>query len=239
MKEITQFENHTVEIWRRPKQRHINLRVRPDGALRVTCGLKVPKRDIFGFIRESDGFIKKSLADLAEFYRKHPPKKAQTGEPYLYFGERFPLQLVWTWKPKIKVQFRDGEFEMTAPTDSGAEERRLAIQKFFKREGAKYLRACSDFWAQKMNLQPMSVSIRGQTSRWGSCTSRGDINLNWKLLAVPPDVIDYVVIHELAHLIHMDHSPRFWNLVAEYFPDHKRAKRWLREHEPELAVQFK
>ncbi|MGE3759797.1 MAG: M48 family metallopeptidase [Pseudobdellovibrionaceae bacterium] len=238
MKEITQFENHTVEIWRRPRQRYINLRVRHDGALRVTCGPRVPKRDIYSFIRESEGFIKKSLAELADFYRKHPPKQALSGEEYLYFGMRKKLQVVWTWSSKIKVQFRDGEFEVLAPMNSSAEERHEALRKYFKKEGANYLRRCAGFWAGRMRAHPTSVSIRGQTSRWGSCTSRGDINLNWKLLAAPPEIIDYVVIHELAHLTHMDHSPRFWGLVAEYFPSYRQAKKWLREHEAELGVQF-
>lgn len=238
MKEITQFENHTVEIWRRPRQRYINLRVRADGNLRVTCGPRVPKRDIFGFIRESEPFIKKSLADLAEFYRRHPPKKVQSGETYLYFGQRLTLQIVWTWKPKITVQFRDGQFELLAPTNSSVEERHEALRKFYKKEGGRYLRRCAEFWAEKMKSYPTSISIRGQTSRWGSCTSKGHVNLNWKLLAVPPEIIDYVVIHELAHLSHMDHSNRFWDLVAKHYPDYKRAKKWLREHEPELGVQF-
>lgn len=238
MKEITQFENHTVEIWRRPKQRHIHLRVQADGALRVTCGRKVARKDIFGFIQESEDFIKKSLSDLAEFYRKHPPKQVVTGEDYLYFGTRQRLQIVWSWKPKVKVHFRDGELEMVAPLNATVDERKLALYKFYKHEGAKYLRRCVEFWAERMSSLPTSISIRGQTSRWGSCSSQGEISLNWKLLAVPPEIIDYVVIHELAHLTHMDHSPRFWAVVAKYHPEFKNAKRWLRQHEAELAVQF-
>jgi predicted metal-dependent hydrolase len=238
VKEITQFENHTVEIRRRPRQRYINLRVRHDGALRVTCGPRVPRRDIFSFIRESEEFIKKALADLAEFYRRHPPKRALSGEEYLYLGTRKKLQIVWTWNSKIKIQFRDGEFELLAPTTSTPEERHEALLKYFKKEGGHYLRRCAEYWAKRMNANPASVTIRGQTSRWGSCTSRGDVNLNWKLLAAPPEIIDYVVIHELAHLTHMDHSARFWSLVGRHFPEYKRAKKWLREHEAEVGVQF-
>jgi predicted metal-dependent hydrolase len=85
---------------------------------------------------------------------------------------------------------------------------------------------------------PSHVSIRGQRTRWGSCSSEGAISLNWKLLAAPIDVIDYVIVHELAHIRHLDHSPQFWSLVETFYPDWRLAKLWLKEHEFSIGVQF-
>ena len=85
-----------------------------------------------------------------------------------------------------------------------------------------------------MDLYPRQVTIRGQKGRWGSCSSRGALSLNWKLISAPAFVLDYVVIHELAHLAHMNHSAAFWRLVAAHCPDYKRARRWLDDHQIEL-----
>lgn len=238
MKEITQFESHTVEIWRRPRQRHMHLRVRPDGHIRVTCSRRVPKNEIFLFIREQEHFIKKCLAGIAEHKRKHPAKTFQSGEAFFFLGERVPLQLVWSWNSKIRVELRAGEIEMVAPLTSTREERGRALHQNFRTLGRVHLKKRLEHFARVMGLQPATVAIRGQTTRWGSCSARGEISLNWKLMAAPLEVIDYVLVHELAHLRHLNHSPRFWSLVASHFPEFERAKAWLRAHEAEIAVQF-
>jgi len=238
MKEITQFEKHTVEIWRRPRQRHMHLRVRPGGELRVTCNKRVAKRDIFTFIRESEEFIKKCLLKLSEQQVRYPPKQLISGEPFLYFGTHRPLQIVWSWSARIRVTILAEQIEMVAPVSSTAEQRRMALHRFLQKQAREVLSARVHLFAQQMQLFPTDLVIRGQKTRWGSCSSKGKINLNWKLMAAPPEVIDYVVIHELAHLRHMNHSARFWNLVAEFFPEHRRAKQWLKANETEIAVQF-
>ncbi|MDQ3071585.1 MAG: M48 family metallopeptidase [Acidobacteriota bacterium] len=89
--------------------------------------------------------------------------------------------------------------------------------------------------ASRVNLPVARVTVRDQRSRWGSCSSRGSIALNWRLLLMPPAVRDYVLWHELMHLRRADHSPAFWTLVEQVCPDYKAAKRWLLKHGPELA----
>jgi len=82
-----------------------------------------------------------------------------------------------------------------------------------------------------------SITIRDQKSRWGSCSSRGTLSFNYRLIFAPPRVLDYVVVHELCHLTHMNHSHDFWNLVAQVMPDYKIYKTWLREHGNELTPE--
>ncbi|MDA1183959.1 MAG: M48 family metallopeptidase [Acidobacteria bacterium] len=83
-------------------------------------------------------------------------------------------------------------------------------------------------------LKVVRVSVRDQRTRWGSCGPNGHISLNWRLVAMPGWVSDYVMIHELMHLRRLDHSPAYWRLVAQACPDHLKARRWLREHGPSL-----
>ncbi len=91
-------------------------------------------------------------------------------------------------------------------------------------------------WAQKMQVTYGKLTIRQQTSRWGSCSVKGNLNFNWKLVLVPQDLVDYVVVHELAHRREMNHSPRFWKIVEEQLPDYRERRRRLREYETEIEI---
>lgn len=82
-----------------------------------------------------------------------------------------------------------------------------------------------------------SITVRDQKSRWGSCSSRGTLSFNYRLIFAPPRVLDYVVVHELCHLTHMNHSKDFWSMVASVMPDYKIYKKWLREHGHELTPE--
>lgn len=239
MREITQFENHAVEIWRRPRQRHIHLRVRPDGGLRVTCAVSVPRREIFAFIRESENFIQEGLRRIREHAVRYPPKQIHSGETFLFMGQRVLLDIIWSWNTRIKVELREGVLEMIAPIHSTEAERRVALFKFFQRQGRTWLTSLVRVYAKRMGLSPRSLSIRGQKTRWGSCSALGDINLNWKLIAAPLEVMEYVVVHELAHMEHLNHSPEFWQVVGAYFPHYRQTRKSLRGLEAEISVQFK
>lgn len=90
--------------------------------------------------------------------------------------------------------------------------------------------------ATRLGLEYARVAIRDQRTRWGSCSSLGNLSFNWRLVIAPLEVLEYVVVHELCHLRQHNHSPAFWKLVAEARPSYKREKRWLDEHGPELLV---
>jgi predicted metal-dependent hydrolase len=238
VREFTQIENYRVEIWRRAFQRSMNLTVRPDGAIRVTCGKRLSQREIARFVGESEPFIQRRFSELAALRAEHPPKKLISGEGFLFFGEIWPLQVVWTWAPKVKVIAGENFLEMLAPVASTLEERQKALNRFYKKQAKLHLQERVEVFSARMGLKPSQISVRGQRTRWGSCSSDASISLNWILLAAPLEVIDYIVVHELAHIRHLNHSPDFWALVAEFHPQWKASKRWLKEHEFAIGVQF-
>ena len=110
----------------------------------------------------------------------------------------------------------------------------VALTRFMKRHAAEYLPARVAFWSERMGLHPAKVGLSSARRRWGSCAAHGGIRLNWRLMQAPPAVIDYVVIHELAHLAELNHSPRFWCVVAAHCPDWKLQRDWLKRHSTQL-----
>jgi predicted metal-dependent hydrolase len=88
--------------------------------------------------------------------------------------------------------------------------------------------------AQSLGLRPGKISLRDPRSRWGSCTATGDLMFSWRLIMAPPEVLDYVAAHEVAHLVEMNHSPRFWSVVRRLFPEHEARRDWLRHNGPRL-----
>jgi predicted metal-dependent hydrolase len=103
------------------------------------------------------------------------------------------------------------------------------LKQWYKQQAEDYLPMRLDDWASRMPKKPKGVKIRFYTARWGSCNRRQEIQLNWALMACPDEVVDYVLVHELAHLVHFNHSRDFWQLVATYYPEYKQQERWLRQ----------
>ena len=104
------------------------------------------------------------------------------------------------------------------------------IVRWYGQELQSYLRARLPFWITQTGLQPTGCHVTGARGRWGSCSGKKSVNFAWRLVFCPPEVIDYVIIHELCHIRHMNHSAAFWSLVAQYDSMYKTHKQWLREH---------
>ena len=118
---------------------------------------------------------------------------------------------------------------------SGNGELTSMLEKWYKIQAATLIQEKVDKWSVILSVRPNKVTIRGQRSRWGSCSRKGNLNFNWKLMMAPETIIDYVVIHELAHLQQMNHSKKFWQIVAANCPEWRNRKKWLRNNEALLV----
>jgi predicted metal-dependent hydrolase len=108
------------------------------------------------------------------------------------------------------------------------------IGDFLRREAKRNLEAASMRYANALGVRIKRLAVRDQSSRWGSCSTSGALSFSWRLILAPPFVLDYLAAHEVAHLLEMNHSARFWRLVQKLCPDHERAKVWLDVHGTDL-----
>ncbi len=116
-------------------------------------------------------------------------------------------------------------------------QRLLVIEKRYRNAAKDYFSKRVAFYHTLTGGSFQTITVRDQKSRWGSCSSRGTLSFNYRLLFAPPKVLDYVVVHELCHLTHMDHSPNFWSMVEQIMPDYRVYKQWLKEHGHELTLE--
>ena len=213
----------------RAKRRSIALIVERDGSLTVRAPRRATLKDIQDFIQEKTDWIIRSREKLKAIVQ--PPKKEyRDGERFLFLGQEYELRLVPPQRPALKF---DGGFTLSA---SARERGEQAFTNWYKAQALKVLTERITHYASLHGFLPKQVKVNSAKTRWGSCTSTGTLNFTWRLVMAPLDVIDYVVLHELAHLRIKNHSPRFWKLVESLCPDFKRHRKWLRDHGERLNL---
>lgn len=148
----------------------------------------------------------------------------------------------WIGKKLAELQKRK-EGQQSDPLRTGPEltpEQALALEKRYRAAAKTYIPQRAAWYAENyrhlIRHGYSSVSIRDQKTRWGSCSSRGTLSFNWRLMLAPPGILDYVIVHELCHLEHMDHSKAFWQCVETILPDYRERRKWLKEHGHELKL---
>ncbi len=221
-----------VEVRRRPYQRSLNLRVPAPGLLRVSCPERVSLKAIFSFIEEKMDFIESREKEWLRALDQASVKNFMVGEECPFLGTPRKLEIIQRIGRDQAVL--EGDVIKVFVSEDEAASVQNALIRFYKKAGRNYLSHLVKVQSEKMNLYPRDLSFRSQRTRWGSCSSQGKISLNWRLVVAPSEVAEYVVIHELAHLKHQDHSSRFWGLVESHCPKFREHKKWLREHQ----IQF-
>ena len=214
-------EKLVVRYVRHVRARRYRLLFRRDGTARCT----VPRR---GTLREARRFVLSNQTWLTERIRRHQadPPRNQPLRP----GDRVWVQGV---EASLIVDTESGTGrlgEVVVPLDLKENDLRPAVERALRRFAATHLPDRTRALAVKHGLEARlsRISVRNQRTRWGSCSARGQISLNWRLIQVPPSVCDYVIQHEIAHLVHLNHSTRFWELVRTLCPDYPTAEAWLK-----------
>lgn len=215
----------------RSKRKTLGIYVLEDGQKEVRCPRHISDGEIEKFVAKH----RHKLDFQADKKRQQVKKKAefslQPGDSLLYLGREYPLKTVTARKAGFDFE------SFFVPEGLSGEESRQLIIKVYKSLARKILMQKTLDFARQMGLTPGSVKITSAKKRWGSCTSKKNINYSWRLIMAPESAVNYVVVHELAHLAQLNHSRRFWQLVEKYVPDRKEQSGKLRELQDRLSVE--
>ena len=243
-KETFQFAQWSVEVHRRAFRRSVSIYLYPHKPIKVIAAKNTPQKVIVEFLLKKKEWIEKNLEKFSELVEKFPDKKIKSLERFPFLGVDRNLKVVITLNKKPFVSITDENLLLHIPRNEWSAESAIQehpsalrqLREFYKRESISYLEKRVLFWAEEMKLYPTQVRFREQRTRWGSCSSKKIINLNWRLIVFAPEIIDYVVVHELAHLRHMNHSSHFWDLVGIHIKDYRPLMKSLKESQ--FLVEF-
>jgi len=215
---------YTLTISQRARQPR--LIVAPGTGLRVVAPTGYDRARLLQFIQGRQGWILKHLDRFAAL-PPEPAADAPLPERITFLGAPRAIRVAVVPGRRTAVVHDAEAFAITVPEIGAA---RPALEAWL-REAARFAIATQvAARAAEMGLSYGRVAIRDQKTRWGSCSRAGNLNFNWRLTLAPPAVLDYVVVHELAHRVEMNHAARFWRIVMRYCPAYDTHRRWLRQH---------
>lgn len=208
----------------RSRRRSVALTVARDATLTVRAPLRTPIGFIESFLEEKLEWIRKTLTKVQEQTRERE-RRYEDGETFWYLGERYPLRV--SEEATSPLTFSKGEFVMARSFHSRAKD---VFSWWYKRVAKKILLERVRFFARENNLSYKTIKVNSARTRWGSCSGKGNLNFSFRLVMAPLSVIDYVVVHELAHLAHKNHSKTFWRAVSVMLPTFETERRWLKKN---------
>ena len=212
--------------------RGIRLEIRHDTGLTVVVPRNFKQGQVQDILQKKASWILRHLPDLKPVQMPLFSKEVDHGEKISYMGKNVELVIVSNGSKSSSAELKDHRICIYLNGRQGSVAR--VLEHWYRSQAEMVFTQKADFHKENMGLGYHSIHIRGQKTRWGSCSPSGNLSLNWKLLLAPEPVIDYVIIHELAHLKHMNHSQKFWDFVSRYCPDWKKHRKWLIMHEQEL-----
>ena len=211
----------------RSRRKSIALMISHDATLVVRAPLGVSLDTIQGLVRQKRQWIETKLREAS----KHSPAQKKTftdGEEFLFLGEKHPLKICDDKEIRLA-----GDLFFPKQFLKKAEAKMIY---WYKEKAIETIAESANHYSQISGWKFKTINITSANGRWGSCSSTGSINFTWKLIMAPLEIVDYVVVHELAHITEKNHSSRFWNKVQSILPDYKARRKWLKDHGKTLIL---
>lgn len=206
------------------RRRTLSLELRPDGSLTVAAPRGMALTTIRAFVESRRVWIEAKRALISQPVPARPA--LESGARLSYLGADLVLNVASAPARRAACRRESDTLVIEVPHNKPM---RPAIEAWYRREAARHAAARVAHFAPQVGRAVNRITIRAQRTRWGSCSSSGAISLNWRLMQAPPEIFDYVVVHELCHLLVPNHSPRFWAEVARVLPDWRSRRAELRQ----------
>jgi len=163
-------------------------------------------------------------------------KVYDNGEIFQYLGDRYPIEIVQDIDIKQDHVVIEGEKLIVYVKQHEDERIKQALKRFYYQQCKVLVERRIRFYQTNFKLKPRSIRISDNKSRWGTCDSKLELTFNWKLAMAPLEVIDYVVVHEMCHMVHLNHDRSFWRLVGKIIPDYKEREIWLAQSSWKMII---
>jgi len=211
---------------RSPRARNLRIQVGLDSGVEVISPTIVSESEIFNFIHSKQDWIISKVKHFEKFadIKKYPNE-------IFYLGQICKMKVINA--PKNDIFFDGAVLQIGKKPKSSL---KGVLETWFRKEAKINITGMVTELSQEYELEVNRITIKEQKTRWGSCSKAGNLNFNFRLMMAPEEVIRYVIIHELSHLTHMNHSKKFWRLVSERCPDYQKHIRWLKRHGPFLKL---
>ena len=198
-----------------------------DGLVEVRAPFKIEQKEIDSFVLQKMGWIKKKLS-LQKSIKKLIRKKFKNEENFQFLGKDLKLKITISENKKSYIDDKFIYLVLNNNKENFKEKIKEKLEILFREKAKDVFKNKTLNEAKKIKVTPKKIIVRSYKRRWGSCSHKKDISYNWKLIMAPEKIIRYVVIHELCHLVHFNHSRDFWKSVEKIIPDYKSSKEWLK-----------
>ena len=213
--------DYNFRVIKSNRRKSYSVQVTDNGEVIIRVPYFFSEKDINGILNKHDKWIKNKINFLSEINRKQN-KYLRIGDTVFYLGMKYKL----IYKKDIKDFNFDNNFFFSS-TDHDFIVR--SLERFFREKGKVVLKERVDYYSRIYGLHYNKIKITGAKKRWGSCSIKKNLNFSWRLVMLPVEIIDYVVVHELSHLIEMNHSGKFWKHVERMMPDYRKRVIFLKK----------
>ena len=230
---IIQGDGFNVNIVKSKRRKTMALKVsRNSVSIHIPSSLPLAMAETF--VAQKTPWIQQKLQQQSQ--RQPLVRQFIDNETFFFLGESYSLRLIQQNATATVIK-TEQYIELHGRLNRLSKKTiRSTLICWYKQQAEHYLNSRTAWFANKTGLRPKSITIKTYKARWGSCNNHSDIQFNWKLIQAPPDIIDYVIIHELCHIQHHNHSPVFWQLVAKHYPEFKTARIWLKNNGHKLEI---
>lgn len=214
-----------IEIKRSNRTKTLSINIERDGSVNVIVPSDLEESKIMEIVKSKEYEIHKQITKNKELNKERIDRKFVPGQSFLYLGKSYNLYIDEEQAEPLKL--RNGKFILASKSLDKAEE---VFIKFYKKMGKPILEKRVTFFKKFIKEKPNELKIVDLKTRWASCTPSGNLNFHWKCFMAPLSVLDYLIVHELVHLKHLNHSRQFWDEVSIIIPDYKIHEEWLRKN---------
>jgi predicted metal-dependent hydrolase len=234
--QIRQVQDIEYQLLPGAERQTTDIVIERDGVVRVRPPLRMTPEQVDETVFSKRMWIYRNLAEWHDLNATRVVREWVNGETFLYLGSSYRLS--WVEEQDELLKLKDGRFLLlrSVMENSGRDAAQQVFVQFYKDKGLPRIQQRVAYFAPKVGVKAGKVQVKDLGYRWASCTSNGNLDFHWKCLMAPLTVIDYIVVHELCHLRHRDHTDAFWNEVDKVLPNYRERKEWLRQRGANLDI---